>query len=82
MNIIIVIETNYALPEDFRERYIGAPCHSFGEAEELVRMHACEIEEFASVQRYFVHNGERWYLSSTETGEILREYAIQYIDFQ
>lgn len=79
--MIIVIERDYALPEFFRENYIGAPCRTFGEAEELVKVHACEIREPAELHVTYVHNGTRMVLTSTTTGEILREYAIQMIDF-
>ena len=77
--LIIVIEKDYDMPAASQIRYIGEPCETFTEAEELVKVHACELRQTASVERYFVNNGERWYLSSTETGEILREYMIQII---
>lgn len=77
--LIVVIEKDYDMPAASQIRYIGEPCESFAEADELVMVHASEIDQCASVERYFVHNGERWYLSSTETGEILREYIVQII---
>ena len=78
--IITVIETRYDLPDcDSYRRYLGSPCESFGEAVELVNAHAYETEEAMSLSRYFIHNGERWYFTSPETGEILREYSIQRI---
>lgn len=77
--LIVVIEKDYDMPAPSQIRYIGEPCETFEEADELVKIHACEINECASVNRFFVHNGERWYLSSTKTGEILREYIVQII---
>ncbi len=77
--LIVVIEKDYDMPSPCQTRYIGEPCESFTEAEELIKVHACELRQTASIECYFVNNGERWYLSSTETGEILREYMIQII---
>ena len=39
---ISVIERNYKLPQDFRERYIGSPCKSWEEARELACAHMAE----------------------------------------
>ena len=74
---ISVIERNYKLPEDFRERYIGSPCKSWEEARELASAHLCEVEDAAMICMDVTDRGGRCYTATDrETGEILREYFL------
>lgn len=74
--IISVIERNYKLPEDFRERYIGSPCKSWEEARELACAHMAEIEDVADFRMNYANYGRCYIATDRETGEILREYFL------
>ena len=74
--IISVIERNYKLPEDFRERYIGSPCKSWDEARELACAHMAEIEDVADFRMDYTDHGRCYTATDRETGEILREYFL------
>ena len=75
--IISVIERNYKLPVDFRERYIGSPCKSWDESRELVCAHLAEVEDEADFRMEPTQRGRVYRATSKETGEILREYFVR-----
>ncbi len=73
---ISVVERNYKLPVDFRERYIGSPCKSWEEARELACAHMAEIEDVADFRMNYANYGRCYIATDRETGEILREYFL------
>ncbi len=76
--IIAVIERDYAIAnEDFRDRYIGAPCRSFDEARELCAAHCCRHSELVTME--YVNGGTVYAEVSEETGEILKHFYVQFI---
>lgn len=74
--IITVVERNYNLPEDYRDRYIGSPCISWGEARELAMAHMYEVEDVAEFHMDYTDHGRKYTAIHRETGEILREYFL------
>jgi hypothetical protein len=74
--IITVVERNYRLPEDFRERYIGSPCKTWDEARELSYAHLYEVEDEADFRMEHTERGRVYRALHKETGEILREYFV------
>ena len=76
MQVIVVVERDYRLGEDFQDRYIGGtPCVSFEGARELVYAHR-ERGNDISVESY-VENGTIYAETSAETGELVKEYFVQ-----
>lgn len=76
MLIISVVEYDYSVKDpDFRARYIGAPCHSFDEARELVFSHAGYDTEISAVG--YVQDGVDYAEISLETGEVLKEFFVR-----
>ena len=76
MQIITVVERDFRLCEDCRDRYIGGtPCVSFEGARELVYAHR-ERGNDISVENY-IENGTVYAETSAETGEIVKEYYVK-----
>lgn len=75
---LCVIERNYEIanPEN-RDRYFGAPCLSWEEANELVYANVGSCED---VYVSYIQNGTDYTVYNTETGEVLREYFVRLVD--
>lgn len=79
MLIISIIERDCRIyNKDFQCRYIGAPCHSFDEARELVNAH-CDWGNEISVTSYY-QNGTSYAEVSRETGEVIKEYFVRGVE--
>ena len=75
---LCVIERNYEIANpDNRDRYFGAPCLSWEEANELVyaNVGSCEMVEVS-----YINNGTDYAIVDTETGVVLREYFVRLVD--
>lgn len=76
--IIAVVERDYAVAnKSFRDRYIGAPCHSYDEAFELCAAHLGYKNEL-HIQEY-VDNGIVYAEVDPETGELLKHFYVQFV---
>ena len=76
--IIAVVERDYAIAnEDFRERYIGSPCRSYDEARELCAAHLGYHNEMHVIE--YIDCGVMYAETSSETGEILKEFFVRQI---
>ena len=75
---IVVIERDHSKPADVRDQHLGAPCHGFDEAWELIIAHTSCYEDTA-VSTTYVHNGTDVVESSNVTGEILKEFFVRVV---
>ena len=72
---VIVIERDFSYVDcDLQYHYIGAPCHSFEEARELVYAHRQRNCDF---QVSYVNNDPNYVEINAETGEIVAEYYVR-----
>jgi len=75
---LCVIERNYEIANpDNRDRYFGAPCLSWEEANELVYANVGSCEK---VEVSYINNGTDYAIVDTETGVLLREYFVRLVD--
>ena len=75
---IAVIEKDNRIPDNLTNpRYIGAPCHSFDEARELVCAHLEHNNEIYVAD--LVENGVTYYELDHYTGEILKEFYVKMV---
>lgn len=73
--IISVIEKNTNIADPyFRDRYIGAPCHSFDEARELCAAHCGRHTELLTME--YINNGVVYAEVDPETGEVLKHFFV------
>lgn len=75
--IIVIVERTFDFSDpDLCKRYIGAPCHTFEEARELVYAHRRRGCDFFTS---YVNNGTDYAEIDAETGEVVAEYYVRLI---
>lgn len=76
--IIAVVERDYSVTDrDFRDRYVGFPCHSFDEARKLCIARLYGHNELHIVG--YIDNGTHYAEIYPKTGEVVKEFFVRVV---
>lgn len=75
---LIIVERDYFLPADIRDQYIGVPCQSYEEVNELIAAHTSCWNDTETVTEQ-VADGINVLEVLKETGEPLKMFLVRTI---